>query len=35
MIQKHSYQKGSYFFHFLKIRDQLVDVNALENGLVL
>ena len=33
-IRKHSNQKGSYFFHFLKIHDQLVDGDAFENDLV-
>ena len=29
-IRKHSYQEGSYSFHFLKIHDQLVDENAFK-----
>ena len=33
MIKKHSYQKGLYFFHFLKIHDQLMDEHAFENDL--
>ena len=32
--KKHSYQRSSYFLHFLKIPDQLVDENAFENDLV-
>ena len=33
-IKKHSYQKGSYFLHFLKIHDQLLDENAFGNDLL-
>ena len=29
-IRKHSYQEGSYSFHFLKIHDQLVEENAFK-----
>ena len=29
-IRKHSYQEGSYSFHFLKIHNQLVDENAFK-----
>ena len=33
MIKQHSYQRSSYFFHFLKMPDQLVDKNAFVNTL--
>ena len=33
-IQKHSYRRSSYFFHFIKFPNQLVDENAFENDLV-
>ena len=32
--KKHSYQRSSYFFHFLKISELLMDENAFENDLV-
>ena len=31
--KKHFYQRSSYFFHFLKISELLMDENALENDL--
>ena len=33
-IQNNSYWRSSYFFHFLKFPDQLVDENAFEIDLV-